>query len=145
MLGSFLKSAISTDFAKNADSRKDPSNFAIFLRFRRWGGCQNHENREKMRTQGRIQCVTAKNTRYNACYSVKTAHLGRVTLRKQCVTAQKHALQLVLLCENSSSGSCYSAKTVRYSLKKCVTTRVTLRKKCVTAFSLKIKIKYLSF
>ena len=49
---------------------------------------------------------------------------------------QKHALQLVLLCENRSSRSCYPAKTVRYSQKKCVTTRVTLQKKCVTAFSL---------
>ena len=26
-----------------------------------------------------IQCVAAKNMRYNSCYSVKTAHLGRVT------------------------------------------------------------------
>ena len=53
---------------------------------------------------------------------------------------QKHALQLVLLCENRSSKACYSAKTVRYSPKKCVTTRVTLRKQCVTAFSLKRKV-----
>ena len=123
MLGSFPKSAISPDFAKNADSRKDPSNFAIFLRFRRWGGCQNHENREKMRTQGRIQCVTAKNTRYNACYSVKTAHLGRVTLRKQCVTAQKSALQLVLLCEIGALQLFSLKKKIFFSflMKKAVT------------------------
>ena len=46
--------------------------------------------------------VPAKNMRYNSCYSAKTAHLGRVTLRKLCVTASKNALQLVLLCEKNA-------------------------------------------
>ena len=69
----------------------------------------------KMRTQGRIQCVTACYMRYNACYSAKTAHLGRVTLRKQCVTAQKSVLQLVLLCEISAL-QLFSLKKKKYFL-----------------------------
>ena len=77
-LGSLFNSAISTSFAKNADSRKDPVRYRVL-----------------------------------------------------------HALQRVLLCENSAPGSFYSAELARYSPKKCVTTRVTLRNQCVTAFFIK--------